>query len=63
MQAMEMDRQRAVSVDISNGGMGIITGRSPLQQGHVLTFENEIAINTSYIKKGCYCKMDRKNEQ
>ena len=40
-QSMEMARQRAVSLDISNGGMGIITD-FPLEQGQSLTFEDEI---------------------
>ena len=42
-QPMEMDRQRAVSLDISNGGKGIITD-FPLEQGQSLTFEDEISL-------------------
>jgi hypothetical protein len=33
----------AVSVDISKGGIGIITSY-PLETGHVLTFEDEIKV-------------------
>jgi len=33
----------AVSIDISEGGIGIITSY-PLEAGHVLTFEDEIKI-------------------
>lgn len=39
----------AVSVDISNGGAGILTGYS-LEKGHVVIFEKEIAINDNKIK-------------
>jgi hypothetical protein len=34
----------AVSVDISIGGLGMLTGY-PLEEGHVLTFEDEINMN------------------
>lgn len=34
----------AVSIDISEGGLGIITSY-PFEAGHVLTFEDEIKIN------------------
>ena len=34
----------AVSVDISTGGLGILTDY-PLEEGHVLTFEDEINMN------------------
>ncbi|MFZ6016030.1 MAG: PilZ domain-containing protein [Nitrospirota bacterium] len=39
----------AVSVDISKGGIGMITGY-PLEAGHVLTFEDEIKINSIIAK-------------
>ncbi len=34
----------AVSVDISAGGLGVLTDY-PLEEGHVLTFEDEINMN------------------
>jgi c-di-GMP-binding flagellar brake protein YcgR len=58
-QLMEMDRQRAVSLDISNGGMGIITG-FPLEQGQVLTFAKEIPINTLISKRAAVVKWTEK---
>ena len=39
----------AVSVDISNGGLGIVTG-CPLEKGHVVIFENEIEVNNIKAK-------------
>ena len=40
----------AVSVDISTGGMGIITDY-PLQQGHILTFRHSVKINDFLSKQ------------
>ncbi len=37
-------RDTAVSVDISNRGIGIVTGHQ-LEKGHVVIFEEEIATN------------------
>jgi c-di-GMP-binding flagellar brake protein YcgR len=54
-QQIEMGRQCAVSVDISNGGMGIITD-FPLEQGQSLTFEDEIPINTLISKRAAVVK-------
>ncbi len=34
----------AISVDISAGGLGMLTGY-PFEEGHVLNFENEINMN------------------
>jgi hypothetical protein len=39
----------AVSVDISKGGLGIITDY-PLEAGHVLSFDNDIKINNTTAK-------------
>jgi hypothetical protein len=39
----------AVSIDISKGGLGIITNY-PLEAGLVLTFEDEIKINYGTVK-------------
>ncbi|MBI5188473.1 MAG: PilZ domain-containing protein [Nitrospirae bacterium] len=39
----------AVSVDISKGGLGMITGY-PIETGHVLTFKDEIKINNITAK-------------
>ncbi|MEW6214393.1 MAG: PilZ domain-containing protein [Nitrospirota bacterium] len=40
---------KAVSVDISKGGIGMIAGY-PLEAGHVLIFEDEININNIKVK-------------
>jgi len=45
----------AVSVDISKGGMGIITD-FPLEQGHVLAFEDEIKIRDITSAKAAVVK-------
>ncbi len=45
----------AVSVDISTGGLGILTD-FPLEQGHVLTFNDEIKINNITSKKAAVVK-------
>jgi hypothetical protein len=39
----------AVSVDISTGGIGILTDY-PLKENHVLTFNNEINMNNINVK-------------
>jgi len=39
----------AISVDISAGGLGIVTD-CPLEAGHVLAFENEVQINDVIAK-------------
>lgn len=39
----------AVSVDISKGGLGIITDY-PLEAGHVVSFDEEIKINNTTAK-------------
>ena len=39
----------AVSVDIGNGGVGILTGYL-LEKGHVVIFENEIEVDNSKAK-------------
>jgi hypothetical protein len=49
-QELKKNQNIAVSVDISNGGLGIITD-FPLEQGHVLTFEDMIRINKIILKK------------
>jgi hypothetical protein len=44
MKELKRIHDTAVSVDISTGGLGILTDY-PLEEGHVLTFENETRIN------------------
>lgn len=39
----------AVSVNVSNGGLGIVTGY-PLEKGHVVIFEDEIEMNNIKAK-------------
>ncbi len=39
----------AVSVNVSDGGLGIVTGYS-LEKGHVVIFENEIEVNNIKAK-------------
>ncbi len=50
MRELKKVQNVAVSVDISTVGLGIITD-FPLEQGHVLIFENEIKINSITSKK------------
>jgi hypothetical protein len=45
----------AVSIDISSRGLGIITD-FPLEQGHVLTFENEIKIDGVISRRAAVVK-------
>jgi hypothetical protein len=45
----------AVSVDIGKGGMGILTD-VPLAKGHVLTFEDTIAMKDHLIRKDAIVK-------
>jgi len=45
----------AVSVDISSEGNGMLTD-FPIEQGHILTFEDEIAINNHQSKKAAVVK-------
>ncbi len=47
----------AVSVDISAGGLGMLTDY-PLEEGHVLTFEDEYKYERHYSEVR-YCKMVR----
>ncbi len=44
MKELKRIHDTAVSVDISTGGLGILTDY-PLEEGHVLAFENETRIN------------------
>jgi len=41
--------ESAVSVDLSNGGIGFLTGYQ-LEKGHVVIFEEEIATNSRKAK-------------
>lgn len=50
--------ETAVSVDVSKGGLGMITGY-PLRAGHVLTFEDEIKIN-GFIAKAAIVRWAEK---
>jgi c-di-GMP-binding flagellar brake protein YcgR len=50
MQELKKVHTVAVSVDVSDEGLGIITD-FPVQQGHVLTFEGDKQINNSIFKK------------
>jgi c-di-GMP-binding flagellar brake protein YcgR len=50
MQELKKVHNVAVSVDISDEGLGIITD-FPVQQGHVLTFEDDQQINNGIFKK------------
>jgi len=50
MQELKKVHNVAVSVDISDDGLGIITD-FPVQQGHVLTFEDHKEINNGIFKK------------
>jgi len=45
----------AVSVDIGKGGMGILTD-IPLEEGHVLTFEDAITMKDHIVKKTAIVK-------
>jgi c-di-GMP-binding flagellar brake protein YcgR len=58
-QQRERGGKYAVSVDISNGGMGIITD-FPLEQGQSLTFEKEIPINALISKRAAVVKWAEK---
>jgi hypothetical protein len=44
MRELKRIHDTAVSLDISAGGLGILTDH-PLEEGHVLTFEDETKIN------------------
>jgi hypothetical protein len=59
LQPIAADRQSAISLDISNGGMGIIAG-FPLEQGQVLAFENEILITPHISKRGAVVQWTEK---
>ena len=50
MQELQKVHDVAVSVDISDEGIGIITD-FPVQQGYVLTFEADKKINKGIFKK------------
>ena len=44
-----LDNEAAISVDISNGGIGIFT-TYPLKEGQLLTFESEIRNHKTKVK-------------
>jgi hypothetical protein len=44
MKELKRIHDTAVSIDISKGGIGIITNY-PLKAGHILNFDNEIKMN------------------
>ena len=50
MQELKKVHNVAVTVDISDEGLGIITD-FPVQQGHVLTFEDDKQINNGIFNK------------
>jgi len=49
MRELKRIHDIAVSVDISTGGLGILTDY-PLEEGHVLTFEGKINMNNITAK-------------
>lgn len=49
MRELKQIHDIAVSVDISTGGLGILTDY-PLEEGHVLTFNDEINMNNVTAK-------------
>jgi hypothetical protein len=55
MRALKEINGIAVSVDIGKGGMGILTD-FPLEQGHVLTFDDAIRMKDHHAKKAAIVK-------
>lgn len=59
LQKLDRARDIVLSVDISAGGIGIIT-ESPLDRGFVLTFQEEIQIGEGIFKKAAVVRWQGK---
>jgi len=59
LQKLDRAHDIALSVDISAGGIGIIT-ESPLEQGFVLTFAEEVQIGDGIFKKAAVVRWQGK---
>lgn len=59
MRALKEIHGIAVSVDIGRGGIGILTD-VPLEEGHVLTFEDTMTMKDRLVKKAAVVKWSGK---